>query len=137
MPSSLTSSTSGCPEAQCTALVCEEMLRRTAILCDETTDFQRIVSVKVAEWHGTWSYSFTEGSQQRFCSACSARVGGRECARGPCGPSSPPLPLAGFPHVAEMEEVLWRQRQFESQEMQLIQRVQRASRAIRDTVSLV
>lgn len=134
-------------------LVCEEMLSRTRLRCDEDTEFQRVVSVYVAACHGTWSYSQQDGVWTVYCAAC-----GRQCGGGPCGRHSmagrepcsrrlqqrfqdhsrlyTPICAASerLAHASEVSAMLSRRDSFMMNENVLIQRIQAASAGIRDTV---
>lgn len=54
-------------------LLCDELESRTRLTCDALTDFQRIVSLCVAERHGRWSFALSSpkgGSGSWCCPRC-------------------------------------------------------------------
>lgn len=69
-----------------------EVLARTLLQCDEASDFQRVVSARIAARHGTWSYSQEEQRWSVYCANCGRQCQpqGRRCGEpeitGPCNP---------------------------------------------------
>ncbi|CAD2214236.1 hypothetical protein ADEAN_000168100 [Angomonas deanei] len=51
-------------------LECKEMVHRTTLVCDEASDFQRLISLYIASRHGTWGFSQENTAPEQFCKFC-------------------------------------------------------------------